>query len=1119
MAERAPTESWFTWQRWGLVVAALAGGVTLLPQSPLSSSRPESKPGAESILIGDQTVEARLWQDPLAAVQRHLQTQQGAAGNGEAAAKDRGKAEKPGFKELANQLKWHLQSTGRAVCVLGVMIEGAPYAEDAEARLRYRHAALSALATEDFVGVDPEHLGFIEVPWRRTQSVRGAAMSSLPADAPTAGDSEREERLLIPFEWLKRAIPAGAPTVGGEREDLLVLWLKDEAFGDYPLARLAQLIDRLRNEVRAAFGSSSPPAAVQFKIIGPRKSATLHAMLAEHDPATGKIERGEGAPVAVSDVLQDVPFFSPFATAADAILLPASQLKGRAATARELAQHGVSFYNTTVTDDELAGVLVHELELRGVPLAETEQPPCVALISEWDTLYGRSLPRVFAAKVAQRRQRKHEKSRAPLAGFLQMTASIDPRWPAGIKRFSYLRGLDGKLPGQASESKPQSETSQKTTTPAEEKKRDLEALQRPEGNSQLDYIPRLVTRLREVEAESLRRGRGELQAIGVLGSDVYDKLLILQSLRPHFPRAIFFTTDLDARLLHPKELKWTRNLLVASSFGLRLHEDLQGGIPPFRDCYQSALFLACLAATDRPAAQIEPENLAAKKRAEILAQLKKGEDQRILKPRVFEIGQRGEFDLSFTRDPAGVHPRRLLLPWLEPPSRPLLIRNILFVSLMLAAVGYLAWRLSDIWRYTLRLVTATVTGRQPAPFNTTGQGKYRCLVWGACLLPLCYAALVLCAQTRQRGEPFSLFAGISLWPAETIRLAAAMLCLAFFFRARVRLIENKEFLCQKFLLPPRPITPWPPWRTWLWGAFFDKENRIANWRSDDPPRDTDGRVDAAAVWEKYNELGVVWRRWGRIVPNVLLFFFTGTLLIQVWGGPFRPFRGSFSSAYDLVTVRLSVPLLIALLFYVVDAARLCRGMIEKLTKYESVYPPKAVARFAARWCLPEHLLDEWLDVQIVGQRTKVVGELIYYPFIILLLMIVSRSNYFDRWDWPPALVFILGINAAMAVYAVYQLRYAAERARANSLERLKQKLLCALDQSPRPPANPGSGEVVATATSSKGAADQIRLVIKEIEDYSEGAFAPLSRQPVFGALLMPFGGASALAVFDHLTLS
>jgi hypothetical protein len=34
-----------------------------------------------------------------------------------------------------------------------------------------------------------------------------------------------------------------------------------------------------------------------------------------------------------------------------------------------------------------------------------------------------------------------------------------------------------------------------------------------------------------------------IKAIGILGGDVFDKLLILRALRPEFPKALFFTTE------------------------------------------------------------------------------------------------------------------------------------------------------------------------------------------------------------------------------------------------------------------------------------------------------------------------------------------------------------------------------------------------------------------------------------------------------------------------------------------------------------------------------------------------------------------------------------------------
>ena len=72
---------------------------------------------------------------------------------------------------------------------------------------------------------------------------------------------------------------------------------------------------------------------------------------------------------------------------------------------------------------------------------------------------------------------------------------------------------------------------------------------------------------------------------------------MLQALRPLLPNAWFFTTDLDALLLHPGAQTLTRNLLVASSFGLQLGSDIQGEIPPFRSGYQTAQFLATRVAT------------------------------------------------------------------------------------------------------------------------------------------------------------------------------------------------------------------------------------------------------------------------------------------------------------------------------------------------------------------------------------------------------------------------------------------------------------------------------------------------------------------------------------------
>ena len=165
------------------------------------------------------------------------------------------------------------------------------------------------------------------------------------------------------------------------------------------------------------------------------------------------------------------------------------------------------------------------------------------------------------------------------------------------------------------------------------------------GGSQTDYMRRLARRVKSLDRRMRAEGEGRIRAIGVLGSDVYDKLLVLRALREDFPGTVFFTTDLDARFSHSSELQWTRNLIVASSYGLSLHADHQRDIPPFRDSYQTALYYTTLPAVGAPGLQEGQE------RYDILNK----------KPRLFEIGHRGAVDITPNTGPQSVafHPERI----------------------------------------------------------------------------------------------------------------------------------------------------------------------------------------------------------------------------------------------------------------------------------------------------------------------------------------------------------------------------------------------------------------------------------------------------------------------------
>src|SRR5271169_4078973 len=119
------------------------------------------------------------------------------------------------------------------------------------------------------------------------------------------------------------------------------------------------------------------------------------------------------------------------------------------------------------------------------------------------------------------------------------TSRQDLDWP-WVHSYSYLRGLDGKLPrrkeakaSDSTEDRADAQAADRSTAPSgQEVNKNPE---RADGQGQLDYLRRLAGLVRTQDQERQQLGQGGIAAIGILGSDVYDKLLILQALRPEFP--------------------------------------------------------------------------------------------------------------------------------------------------------------------------------------------------------------------------------------------------------------------------------------------------------------------------------------------------------------------------------------------------------------------------------------------------------------------------------------------------------------------------------------------------------------------------------------------------------
>src|SRR5207245_6453402 len=161
----------------------------------------------------------------------------------------------------------------------------------------------------------------------------------------------------------------------------------------------------------------------------------------------------------------------------------------------------------------------------------------VAVISDWDTFFGRALPLAI---------------RHAILNALPFDELVVTRAPGNVLAFSYLRGIDGMLPGSAAPSEAKWKGDQpKTAVPRES----------TEGLNQADYLRRLSGELSQLDADLRRTEGAGIRAIGVLGGDVYDKLEVLQALRKTLPDTTLSTNDLDAQLADQEDRRSPGSLL------------------------------------------------------------------------------------------------------------------------------------------------------------------------------------------------------------------------------------------------------------------------------------------------------------------------------------------------------------------------------------------------------------------------------------------------------------------------------------------------------------------------------------------------------------------------------
>jgi succinate dehydrogenase hydrophobic anchor subunit len=584
-----------------VVVAAFVSSTLLVPRA-FEQLRPAERERAQPEQLAQLEVEARLWEDPFIAARRYEAERARRCAEGGANGKAAPRTSPAGPPECAEQLsgtrlrQWRdtllrddvngnaaTEHGAADTLVVAALAQGHPFVGAEENRRRMRYALLAGLQAKGYVPVYPERMGLLD----------------LSMGAPAAASARR---LLVPYEVL---VPRRLQRGDEQRQTaayrkVTVLWVNETGLQ-------APKLDSLGWLLHGALSEWAPGKRPRLDIIGPSSSDALRTALKDLRDAADKrkveqvleaarpaparsraaVARGRSAPAqepkpwAAYELLAGAEILSPFATASNRQIheLAGQRLEDFIGERLNVFRTPIplerpeTFRRLIATDNEVIRQLVSEIQRRLPP-----KPRRVVLVAERDSLYAQAL----AAELTH--QLKEQ---------LPTVSKVEVRY--------YFRGIDGVTTRDTEpEDKPQA------GKPADGDKdkpgKSASNVEWPEGRDQLDYLRRLAGSLQDSEAseppasrasEAARQARlGPIGAIGIVGSDVHDKLLVLQALRESFSDKVFFTTDMDARYLHPKALPFSRNLLVASSLPLQMPADVQRGTPAFRDAYQTATYLA-----------------------------------------------------------------------------------------------------------------------------------------------------------------------------------------------------------------------------------------------------------------------------------------------------------------------------------------------------------------------------------------------------------------------------------------------------------------------------------------------------------------------------------------------
>ena len=257
------------------VVLALLANLLYSNLSPYQDERPSNHP-LKGQYEAAQDVDARLWQDPFAAVddasdETPKEKLSIKLNDGRTLAFEVNPDDKSA-SHARDQIYKGLQfKSGEGITVIAVTLPGGPYQEAAEQRMRWRYAVLSALANQDAAPMDEQHIGYFH-PYPKTNGLQ----------------------TNVAFEWWSLA---------KDNKKVLLLWVDESSLLDSPAAKLNCLLRQTIPELDKIETKGLENVYFHYRVIGPNSSTLLRDILKEVRLPTINLRRLPTINLLISDVL------------------------------------------------------------------------------------------------------------------------------------------------------------------------------------------------------------------------------------------------------------------------------------------------------------------------------------------------------------------------------------------------------------------------------------------------------------------------------------------------------------------------------------------------------------------------------------------------------------------------------------------------------------------------------------------------------------------------------------------------------------------------------------------------------------------------------------------------